>query len=246
MGQVNTIVASLAVAHLYLFAKGRLRPSAFALALATAIKLTPVILIIYHLAKGRIRLAVESSLMLVLLLAASFLIFGRGAAGALSSFEHQTIANGQGFDLAYSGNQSIRAAESRLLSQREESRRRPYDPASLGIGFVLMIGALLAARKRQPEIAAAAPIFCCMVFLSPLAWKSHFVTLILPVAYLAARAFKSPPGLNRRLAGGAIAAAFVLFTLTSPTLVGARSAEWADNHSLVLAGALITFLAVLF
>jgi hypothetical protein len=246
MGQVNAIVASLAVAHVYLYAKGRLRLSAFALALGAAIKLTPAVLIVYHLAKGRISFAIKSSLMLVVLLAASFLVFGPRAAGALRSFGEQTIANGQGFDFGYSGNQSIRALESRLLSQGEESSRRPYDTPSLAISLVLTIVALFAARKRAPEIAAAAPAFCCMVFLSPLAWKSHFIALILPVAYLAARAVKATSGRSRALAVCMITAAFGLFTLTSPTLIGTRAAEWADNHSLVLAGALLIYIAALF
>jgi len=110
----------------------------------------------------------------------------------------------------------------------------------------LLLAALLAARRQRSEMAAAAPVFCCMVMLSPLAWKGHFVALILPAAYLAARAISATPGLNRRVARLAIAVTFALFTLTSPTLVGARAAEWADDHSLVLLGALITYLAVLF
>ena len=184
--------------------------------------------------------------MLVFLLAASFLVFGQRAPEAVSSLERQTITNGQGFDLGYSGNQSIRGFVSRLIPQSDESRRRPDEPVSLLISFVLLISALLAARKREPEIAAVAPVFCCMVILSPLAWKSHFVTLILPVAYLAGRAVKAALGLEQRLAVCAIAAAFCVFTLTSPMLIGPEAAEWADNHSLVLAGALVIYIAALF
>ena len=84
-----------------------------------------------------------------------------------------------------------------------------------------------------------------MVILSPLAWKSHFVILILPAAYLAARALAAAPGTRRRAAGLAVATAFGLFTLTSPTLIGANWAEWADRHSLILLGAFITYLATL-
>src|SRR5262245_21296366 len=101
MGQVNAIVTFLAVAHVYLYSKGRRRLSALALALGAGIKLTPAILIIYHLAKGRVRFAIASSLVLVCLLGASFLVFGRGAVSAFTAFRQQTIANGQGFDLGY-------------------------------------------------------------------------------------------------------------------------------------------------
>src|SRR5262249_54316940 len=173
MGQVNAIVTFLAVAHVYLFRTGRRRLSALALALGAGIKLTPAILIIYHLAKGRIRFATASSLMFACVLGASFLVFGRGAVSAFTAFGRQTMANGQGFDLGYSGNQSIRAAESRVLSQPDEARTRPFDSASLAISCILLLGALVAARRRRLEVAAVAPIFCCMIMLSPLAWKAH-------------------------------------------------------------------------
>jgi len=161
------------------------------------------------------------------------------------TFKHQTIANGQGFDLGYSGNQSVRAASSRLLGQPEDARRQPYDTASLAVSLVTLAAALLAARKRQIEIDAAAPVLCCMVILSPLAWKSHFVALIVPAAAIAGAAIRTGPGLNRRVRLLAIGAAFGLFTITSPTLIGTSGAEWADSHSLVLLGALIIYLATL-
>jgi len=245
MGQVNAIVTGLAVAHLYLYAKDRRRLSALALALAASLKLTPAVLIIYHLARGRIRFAAGTSLLLVCLLAGGFLVFGRGAIVAVRAFQQQTIANGQGFDLGYSGNQSIRGAELRLTSESDDGRRKPYDWASLAVSLVLLLGAVFAARRQASEVAAA-PLFCCMVMLSPLAWKAHFVALILPAACLAARAIRRTPGVKTSVARFAIALTFVLFTLTSPTLIGATGAEWTDYHSLVLFGTLVTYLAVLF
>ena len=245
MGQVNTIVTCLAVAHVYLYWKGRPRLSALALALAAGIKLTPAILIIYHLAKGRIRFAIASSLMLACVLGASFLVFGRGAISAVAAFRRQTIANGQGFDLGYSGNQSIRTAESRALSQPDEARTKPFDSASLAVSCILLLGGIVAARRRTVEVAAAAPIFCCMIMLSPLAWKAHFIALLLPAAFLAARALTPARGLSCRVATLALPATLGLFTLTSRFLIGLPAAEWADRHSLILLGALITYLAVL-
>jgi alpha-1,2-mannosyltransferase len=244
MGQVNAIVTSLAVAHLYFYARGRPGTSAVLLALAASIKLTPAILVIYHLARGRVRFAIGSSLLITCILASSFLVFGRAATGALVTFKHQTMANGQGFDLGYSGNQSVRAATSRLLGQPEDARRQPYDTASLAISLVALVGALIVARKRGIEIDAAAPVFCCMVVLSPLAWKAHFIALILPAAALTGTAIRTR-SLNRRVLIFAIGSAFGLFTFTSPTLIGTSAGEWADRHSLVLVGALIIYLATL-
>jgi alpha-1,2-mannosyltransferase len=245
MGQVNAIVTSLAVAHLYFYTRGRSKTSAVVLAIAASIKLTPAILVIYHLARGRVRFALGSSLLIACMVAASFLAFGRAAASAFVTFKQQTIANGQGFDLGYSGNQSVRAASSRLLGRPEDARRQPYDTASLAISLVLLMGALIPARTRDMEIDAAGPVFCCMVMLSPLAWKAHFVALMVPAAGLTGKAIRAGPGLSRRLLCFAIAAASGLFTLTSARLIGTSAGEWADRHSLVLLGALIIYLAVL-
>jgi alpha-1,2-mannosyltransferase len=245
MGQVNCIVASLAVAHVYLYWRGRPRLSVVALALGASIKLTPAIFIVYHLARGRIRLAIASSVLLLCLLAASFLVFGRGAPAAIAAFGQGTIGNGQGFDLSYSGNQSVRAAELRLFSQPEEASRRPYDAVSLAISFILLFGAVLAANRQKVETAAAAAMFCCMVMLSPLAWKGHYVGLLLPAAWLTARTIGAARRLDRAVACLAVATSFGLFTFTSPMLIGPRAAEWADQHSLVLVGALIAYIAAL-
>ena len=183
--------------------------------------------------------------MFACVLGASFLVFGRGAVSAFTAFGRQTMANGQGFDLGYSGNQSIRAAESRVLSQPDEARTRPFDSASLAISCILLLGALVAARRRRLEVAAVAPIFCCMIMLSPLAWKAHFIALLLPAAFLAARALIVARGSSRRVATLALAVTAGLFTLTSRFLIGLPAAEWADRHSLILLGAFITYLATL-
>ena len=127
-----------------------------------------------------------------------------------------------------------------------EARRKPFDATSLVISLAFLTGAIIAARKHKAEVVAAAPMFCCMVFLSPLAWKVHFVGLILPTSYLAARAIAESSRLIRRLATLAFASAFGLFALTTPASIGLRAGEWADQHSLDLLGAVVTYLAVLF
>jgi hypothetical protein len=84
-----------------------------------------------------------------------------------------------------------------------------------------------------------------MVMLSPLAWKAHFIALILPAADLAGKAVWAGTGLNRRVLIFALGAAFALFTLTSPTLIGISAGEWADRHSLVLVGSLVIYFAAI-
>lgn len=248
LGQVNAVVAALAVAHVYLYARDRKALSAVALVLAVSIKLTPALLLVYHIAKLRLKFAVACATLLVAVTALSFLPFGPRGADAFQAFWSRTVKNDQGYDFAYSGNQSLRGAIARLVDdangaslQNEGESRKPADPATLLISIVLLAFAVFAAARARGELAAAAPFFCCLVLLSPLSWKAHYVILILPAAYLLCRA--KAPGKARQLIAATLGAAFVLFNLTSPHVIGLAAAEWADAHSLVFAGALLIFIS---
>ena len=249
LGQVNALVAALAVAHVYLYARDRKALSAIALVLAASIKLTPALLLLYHIAKLRLKFAVACAALLVAVTALSFLPFGpRGGTDAFQTFWNRTVKNEQGYDFAYSGNQSLGGAIARLAGQSNESTpsregesRRPGDAATLLISIVLLALAVFSAVRSRSELAAAAPFFCCVVLLSPLSWKAHYVILILPAAHLLFRAKTS--GKARNLIAVTLGLAFVLFNLTSPHVIGLAAAEWSDAHSLVFAGALLIFIA---
>jgi len=247
LGQVNAVVAVLAVAHVLLYARDRKALSAIVLMLAVSIKLTPALLLLYHVAKLRLRFAVACASLIVAVTALSFLPFGVRAADVFHEFWSRTVRNEQGYDFAYSGNQSLRGAVARLSArepgdespQNEDGSRKPAEPMSMLISIGLLAAAVFAAVRARGELAAAAPFFCGIVLLSPLSWKAHYVILILPAAYLLSLASKR--GRARLLALSVLAVAFVLFNLTSPRVIGLEAAEWADAHSLVFGGALLMF-----
>lgn len=263
LGQVNTVVTMLAVAHVYLHSKNRKLASSLALALAVSIKLTPALLIAYHLAKRDWRFAFQCSAMIALLIAVSFVPFGSNAPAAFSEFVNRTIRNEQGFDLAYAGNQSLRGAMGRLIgskteSESDQSARRPTDTLALALSLLLLILALIAAASARDTISAVAPIFCCMVLLSPLAWKAHFVMLLLPVVSLVkqSRVWSRESGVGDQKSGvdgresrvwrkyltaGVLIVLVCVFNFTSRRIIGLHVAEWADQHSLIFAGALLIF-----
>lgn len=249
-GQVNTVVAALAVAHVYFYAKGKKAASAFALVLAASIKLTPVILILYHVARVRLRFVAACAGLLVAVSLLSFLPFGARAPGMFTAFANRTVMNGQGFDLAFSGNQSLRGALARLTETRSqkpdmyggESTRNPTSALTLAASAALVVLSILSAARSAGEMPAAAPFFCCSVLMSPLSWKAHFVILIFPIAYLIAETLAANER-RRACPASALAAAFALFNLTSPRLFGPEWGEWADAHSLVSAGALVVYSA---
>lgn len=250
LGQVNPLVAALVAAHVYLYSKDRKTASALALAIAASIKLTPVVLVGYHIARRRWKFAAACLGLFVGLTALSFAPLGSRAPDAVHEFVNRTIKNEQGFDLAYAGNQSVRGVVARMtpathseIDQGDsESSRRPADAVTLVISLALLAIAMIAASRAPSELIAAAPFVCCFVLLSPLSWKAHFVALILPVASLAAEAARARGGRRTALIA-LLVLIFLLFNLTSPHVIGLRAAEWADAHSLVFFGALLTFAA---
>lgn len=250
LGQVNPLVAALAAAHLYLYSRDKKIASALALSIGVSIKLTPLVLIAYHLARRRWKFAAAGLVMCVALAALSFLPLGSRAPEAFHAFVNRTIENEQGYDLADPGNQSLRGALARLTAASNgtldqaatESSRRPAETLTLTISFLLLAVAMIAASRARSELLAAAPFVCCFVLLSPLSWKAHFVTLILPVASLVAEAERAR-ATRRATLITILAVIFVLFNLTSPHVIGLQAAEWADAHSLVFIGALLMFAA---
>jgi alpha-1,2-mannosyltransferase len=248
LGQVNTVVAGLAVAHIYFYARDKKALSAIALVLAVSIKLTPAVFLVYHVAKMRLRFAAACIAGLAGVTVLSFLPFEGDSLDTVRIFANRTLRNEQGYNLADSGNQSLRGAIARLVARAGTAgsggpeSRNPTEPLTLMVAMLLLAFAVLAARRAQNELAGAAPFFCCVVLLSPLSWKAHFVILALPVAYLLSVLFQpGTPAGSRRLVLGTIATSFVLFNLTSPVVIGLAAAEWADAHSLVTLGALLIF-----
>jgi Glycosyltransferase family 87 len=249
-GQVNTIVAALAVAHVYFYVKGKKTASALALALAVSIKLTPIILILYHAARLRLRFVAACMGLLIVLTLLSFLPFGSRGFEAFAVFVNRTIKNGQGFDLAFSGNQSLRGVVARLTETQDQkpdmyggqTTRRPTSALTLTLSIALVALSILSAFMARDDMAGAAPFFCCFVLLSPLSWKAHFVVLIFPIAYLIAATLAAPEK-RRAYLIAVLIAVFALFNITSPKVFGPGWGEWTDAHSLVAAGALLTYFA---
>ena len=250
LGQVNPLVAALAAAHFYLYSRDKKITSALALSIAVSIKLTPLLLIAYHVARQRWKFAAAALATCVGLTALSFVPLGSRAPEAFQVFVNRTIKNEQGYDLADAGNQSLRGALARLTAASNgtldqaatDLSRRPFDMLTLMITFLLFAVAMIAASRARTEVLAAAPFVCCIVLLSPLSWKAHFVILILPIACLVAEALRAR-GTRRATLTAVLAVIFVLFNLTSSRVIGLQSAEWADAHSLVFIGALLSFAA---
>ena len=243
MGQVNLVTTALSVAHLYFFTKQKRVASAAALALAVSIKLTPAILIFFHVARGRLKYAAACAALSAALVLVGFAPFGAQAGSAFETFFDRTVRNGQGYDLAFEGNQSLRGFDARSRHESDDDARRPGSPITLIVSLALLAIAIVAARRSPEESAAAALFFALAPLISPLSWKSHFVVMLLPAAVLAREALRSNR-LGRIAALAVLSIAFLLFNATSPSLMGVAAAGWMENHSLIMTGAVLMFFAV--
>jgi len=248
LGQVNAIVTALAVAHVLLYARGKKFWSALALAIAVSIKLTPAILLVYHIAKLRLRYAIACIVLVGAITVLSFLPMGAAAPGAFGEFANRTLRNEQGYNLADSGNQSLRGALARLTATSTDvtidngGSRIVFSGMTVLLSIIVFSTAVWGATRARDEMLAVAPFFCCVVLLSPLSWKAHFIMLILPLVQLSG-AMSKASRTQRLFTAATLVAAFVLFNLTSPRVIGLRAAEWSDAHSLVFAGGLLVFIA---
>jgi hypothetical protein len=241
-GQVNIIVVALAVAHVYFYSKDKKLASAIVFVFAVSIKITPVVFLFYHLAKGRVKYVTACAALLVAVTALSFAPFALRAPEAFHTFVNRTINNEQGFNFADHGNQSLRAAIERIKGNAETT-----DPASVTMmitGLAFLALALFVAFKAKNETLAVAPFFCLSVLISPLSWKQHFVILILPITFLVSQALRQVEPPVKKLLFVTIFVVFALFNLTSPKIIGIAAAEWCESHSLVFLGALMIFLVL--
>lgn len=241
MGQANALVLFFAVAHVYFYQREKKLWSALALAVAISIKITPALFLVYHLGKGRIKFASTSLALLAAITLLSLAPFGSRAPEVFMTFTKRTLGNEQGFNLAYSGNQSLRGAVGRAMGESADDSRRASTPQSILASIFLLALAVIASRKAQDDVAASAPFFCLLVLLSPLSWKAHFVALMLPLSHLAAQAASAISTRRRVVLISTIACVFLLFNFTSPFVIPLQLSEWADTLSLVWAGAMLVF-----
>ncbi len=117
--------------------------------------------------------------------------------------------------------------------------------ALLGLALAVAIrpgGARGTARERLGEVALVA---LAMLLASERSWKHHFVTLPLPLAFVAAVALDARlPRLRRVRAGIALALAGALFGLSGSGVLGARGSDLAEAYGAFTLGALFLFAAI--
>jgi hypothetical protein len=113
--------------------------------------------------------------------------------------------------------------------------------------FIVVVGTLLAVSPRRPQSIAidGSLLLIAMLMLSPMTSRSHYVALLLPYMTLLAHNWR-----DRRtavLGRAVLAASFALVTLAGNDAVGEAFTVWAYRHSAMVLGtlALLIYFVVL-
>ncbi|WP_328650489.1 glycosyltransferase 87 family protein [Micromonospora sp. NBC_00330] len=192
-GQVNTLLLFLVAVDLLRLLPAGNRWTGVGIGLATAIKLTPGVFIVYLLVTGRWRAALTASGTAagVSLLAAALF------PDASREFWTEALWNtGRVGELAFVSNQSLRGVVARL---------DPEHPSTL-LWLLLVLGtlALWAWRSRAAvaagdEATGLALTGAVMCLVSPVTWVHHLVWLLPALILLVDNAMAAPAGRRRQV-----------------------------------------------
>lgn len=182
-GQVNTLLMALVVADLLPDRPGpggvlprRRIPQGTLIGLAAAIKLTPMLFLVFAFLIGRRRAALTGVLSFAAFTGLGALLLFRETVtffGGLSGGDTRTASP------LYTGNQSLLGVFFRL-----GDTSRTTTLIGLGVaGLVALLGTLVAAHwwRAGEKVFAVALVGLCTCLASPLSWTHHYVW-ILPMA----------------------------------------------------------------
>lgn len=253
--QINAQVLFFVLLAFRLFGRGRTAQGGLSLAVAASTKAVPVLLVPYLLYKRAWReLGWTAAFLVALNVALPALVFGPARAiGAWHTW--RTVAAGETADpTPHFMNQSFPAALKRLFTEagglRDPLHYAVADwPAQAVQGaFVacaLAAALLLAWRFRRhtgdwtdPVVAAElALLLGAMVVVDPLAWKAHYVVLIVPYtfAWWALRR-RSDAGWWR---WGLFWWSAACITLSAPAIVGNHMRDILESLNVILVGAVL-------
>ncbi|MFW6599866.1 glycosyltransferase 87 family protein [Propionibacteriaceae bacterium Y2011] len=187
-GQVNTMLMMLVIADL-LPVKGRRRiiPQGALIGLAAAIKLTPLLFLVFLFLVGRRRAVVVGTITFGVLTVIGAVVMW---AGTVEFFTGLVGGNTKTSGPQYVGNQSLVGVTTRLAGETT-----PATLAGLAIGgIVALLSVLVAAywwqHKERAFGVALVGIATCLA--SPLSWTHHWVW-VLPLGVLAMISERLPP-----------------------------------------------------
>ncbi len=177
LGQVDLLVVALVVFDLS--RPNSARTKGVAIGLAAAIKLTPLVFLVYLLCSRRPRAALVGLGTFAASIVVSFLLTPGDASKYWGGLVFKSSRVGSAVN---PGNQSLRGALARLLAERYPG------PAALAVvALVAIVGTALAVRASRRNDEAMGFSLCAVTTLlvSPVSWTHHWV-LVVPALFLLA------------------------------------------------------------
>lgn len=246
--QINIYVLFLILLAFHLFQQRHNGLGGLALAVAVSLRAVPIILLPYLLYRRAWHAAAwTAGFLIVINLFLPVAVFGsKEATERWRSWRAIATTETQDPTPGYS-NQSLLAALKRFLTKAGSAR----DPVKLAVAdwpterVVRLFYALIASvgvayavafwSNRSP-VGELAVILVLMPLISPLAWKAHFVTVL--VGYWLIWRVMPSPGKGRWV-WGLWWASLVCLTLSAPALVGTRARAILESWDVITVGALL-------
>jgi hypothetical protein len=220
------------------------------LALAAALKATPLIFLPYLLWKRYFAAAAAFVLVYALASLLPELLFAPAAGpGYFSTWLGEVAGPALGINPAGAAftfwdganilNHSLRGAVS--LNVDEAHHRSLFEAvlASADGCFMVVVGTLLAVSPRRPQSIAidGSLLLVAMLMLSPMTSRSHYVALLLPYMTLLACNWRDQR--TGTLGRAVLLVSFALVTLAGNDAVGQAFTVWAYRHSAMVLGTLV-------
>ncbi|GGN03305.1 membrane protein [Lentzea pudingi] len=164
-GQVNLVLMALVVVDCLAVRDPRFR--GLLVGVAAAIKLTPLVFLLYFLVRREWRAA---AMMLVAFAGMAVLGFLFAAKDSAEFWFHALLDPGRAGGLAYMANQSLRGVLHRI-NPGEHAESLLW----LGLSLVVVTLAVVAAYRARTEVAALTAIATAGLLVSPVSWSHHWV-----------------------------------------------------------------------
>jgi uncharacterized membrane protein len=250
----------LVLGGIFWLATERPLAGAASLAVAAAIKATPLLFLPYLVLKRRfLAAACFVAVFLVVSILPDLFFTPQGAEHGYLISWIRTIASpalrdveGDAPNHFWAGlnllNHSLRGGVARMMDEYAHPQLFKVALYGTWLAFLAVLGILLTkSATKSPQrdefvVVDGALLFIGTLMLSPMTSRSHYVFLLLPYYVLVAAVIRDAS--MRRLGGLALVASFVLLTATSNDVVGRRVTEWAYQTGQLVIGALVLMVGV--